>query len=225
MTTDLRAQVLEQTIAPDRKVQQSKMSSIEELKKVVEELERERDAIKSAAKDTKVELKVYKSHYEKLLDLFINAGVDGGLEPMGIRQAILAGTTGNQEEGSGFIQESLLRTAEEEGLDKDVVIHFMDLLDAGANWKEKGEYSHHGGHPITHDQYFMDAKAALGVTSAVTNNWFESSVRGSKKMYSAFPKEIAFLREHASGLMTYTPPNVDWLRERRLAARLSMDTS
>ena len=51
----------------------------------------------------------------------------------------------------------------------------------------------------------MAAKAALGVTK----NWFESSVRGSKKIYSAFPKENAFLRKHASGLMTYTPPNCD----------------
>ena len=39
----------------------------------------------------------------------------------------------------------LLRAVEEEGLDKDVVIHFMDLLDGAANWKEEGGFSHHGG--------------------------------------------------------------------------------
>ena len=39
----------------------------------------------------------------------------------------------------------LLRAVEEEGLDKDVVIHFMDLLDGAANRKEEGEFSHHGG--------------------------------------------------------------------------------
>ena len=39
----------------------------------------------------------------------------------------------------------LLRAVEEEGLDKDVVIHFMDLLDGAANWKEEVGFSHHGG--------------------------------------------------------------------------------
>ena len=78
----------------------------------------------------------------------------------------------------------------------------MDLFDSASNWDEEGgSYNHHGDEDGEEQEYFTEAKKALGF---IPQLWTDYSIRGFIKICARFPEEIAFLREHKA--MPYKTP-------------------